>query len=66
MRMAQSVAGLRGERFVTPEHVQRLAEPVLAHRIVVKARSRVQGIDGPRIVAESVARVDVPIDYGPA
>jgi MoxR-like ATPase len=66
MRMAQSVAGLRGERFVTPEHVQRLAEPVLAHRIVIKARSRVQGIDGPRIVAESVARVDVPIDYGPA
>ena len=66
MRMAQSVAALRNERFVTPDHVKRLAEAVLAHRIVVKPRSRVQGIDGLRIVAESVERVEVPIDYGPA
>jgi MoxR-like ATPase len=65
MRMAQSAAALRGERFVTPDQVKRLAEPVLAHRIVVKPRSRVQGIDGVRIVAESVERVEVPIDYGP-
>jgi MoxR-like ATPase len=66
MRMAQSAAALRGERFVTPDHVKRLAEAVLAHRIVVKPRSRVQGVDGARIVAESVERVEVPIDYGPA
>jgi MoxR-like ATPase len=66
MRMAQSAAALRGERFVTPDQVKRLAEAVLAHRVVVKPRSRVQGIDGARIVAESIERVEVPIDYGPA
>jgi len=66
MRMAQSVVALRGERFVTPDDVKRLAESVLAHRIVVKPRSRVQGIDGARVVAESVERVEVPIDYAPA
>jgi MoxR-like ATPase len=66
MRMAQSVAALHGERFVTPDHVKRLAASVLAHRVVVKPRSRVQGIDGARIVAESVERVEVPIDYAPA
>jgi len=66
MRMAQSAAALHGERFVTPDQVKRLAEAVLAHRVVVKPRSRVQGIDGARIVAESVERVEVPIDYGPA
>jgi MoxR-like ATPase len=66
MRMAQSTAALRGERFVTPDHVKRLAESVLAHRIVVKPRSRVQGVDGSRIVAESVEHVEVPIDYAPA
>jgi MoxR-like ATPase len=65
MRMAQSAAALRGERFVTPDHVKKLAESVLAHRIVVKPRSRVQGIDGARVVAESVERVEVPIDYAP-
>jgi MoxR-like ATPase len=66
MRMAQSVAALRGERFVTPDHVKRLAEAVLAHRIVVKPRSRVQGVDGLRVVAETIDRVEVPIDYAPA
>jgi MoxR-like ATPase len=66
MRLAQSTAALRGERFVTPDHVKRLAESVLAHRIVVKPRSRVQGVDGARIVAESVEHVEVPIDYAPA
>jgi MoxR-like ATPase len=66
MKLAQSVAALRGERFVTPDHVKRLAEPVLAHRVVVKPRSRVQGVDGARVVAESVERVEVPIDYAPA
>jgi MoxR-like ATPase len=65
MRMAQSVAALRDERFVIPDHVKRLAEPVLAHRIVVKPRSRVQGVDGARVVAESVERVEVPIDFAP-
>ena len=66
MRLAQSVAALHGERFVTPDHVKPLAEAVLAHRVVVKPRSRVKGIDGARVVAESVERVEVPIDYGPA
>jgi len=66
MRMAQSAAALHGERFVSPDQVKRLADAVLAHRIVVKPRSRVQGVDGARIVAESVERVEVPIDYGPA
>ena len=66
MRMAQSTAALRGERFVTPDHVKRLAEAVLAHRIVVKPRSRVQGIDGARVVQDVVQRVEVPIDYKPS
>jgi MoxR-like ATPase len=66
MRMAQSAAALHGERFVSPDQVKRLADAVLAHRIVVKPRSRVQGVDGARVVAESIERVEVPIDYGPA
>jgi MoxR-like ATPase len=51
---------------VTPEHVQRLAESVLAHRVVVKPRSRVQGVDGRMVVADVVQRVEVPIDLEPA
>ncbi len=65
MRGAQALALVRGERFVTPDHVKLLAPRVLAHRIVIKPRSRVQGIDGLTVVGDVVARVEVPIAYAP-
>jgi MoxR-like ATPase len=64
MHAAQALAAIQGAAFVLPDHVKRLAGPVLAHRIVVKPRSRVQGIDGARVVADVVQKVEVPIDYG--
>jgi len=64
MHAAQALAAIQGSEFVLPDHVKRLAVPVLAHRIVVKPRSRVQGGDGSRVVADVVQRVEVPIDYG--
>jgi len=66
MRAAQALAAIRGERFVAPDHVKRLASRVLAHRIVVKPRSRVQGIEGSRIVDEVVQRTPVPVTFEPA
>ena len=62
MRASQALALVRGERYVTPDHVKHLAPSVLAHRIVLKPRSRVQGIDGLRIVDEVLRLVPVPID----
>jgi MoxR-like ATPase len=64
-RAAQALALLRGAAYVTPDHVKRLAPGVLGHRIIVKPRSRVQGVDGVRIVQEVVQRVPVPIDLEP-
>jgi MoxR-like ATPase len=62
MRAAQALALVTGARYVTPDLVKRLAPSVLAHRVVVKPRSRVQGIDGVRVVEDALQRVDVPID----
>ena len=42
-----------------------LAGPVLAHRILVKPHSRVQGIDGRRVVEEVLRTVEVPVDFEP-
>ena len=66
MRAAQALAAIRGDGFVLPDHVKQLAGRVLAHRIVLKPRSRVQGVDGQRVVEDVVQRVEVPIDYAPA
>jgi MoxR-like ATPase len=61
-RASQALALVGGERYVSPDHVKRLARSVLAHRIVAKPRSRVQGIDGARIVDDVLRQVPVPID----
>jgi MoxR-like ATPase len=66
MRASQALAAVGGQRYVTPDHVQRLATSVLAHRIVVKPRSRVQGVDEMKLVEDVLARVEVPIDFAPA
>jgi MoxR-like ATPase len=66
MRAAQALATIRGAGYVSPDHVKRLAPAVLAHRIVVKPRSRVQGIEGTAVVAEVLEKVPVPVDYAPA
>ena len=50
MRAAQALATLQGTGFVTPDQVKRLAPRVLSHRVVVKPRSRVQGVTGEQVV----------------
>jgi MoxR-like ATPase len=65
LRAAQGLAFLQGAAFVTPDHVKSLAVPVLAHRIIVRSRSRVQGVDGAKVVDAALNDVDVPVDYEP-
>jgi MoxR-like ATPase len=65
MRAVQALAALQGAPFVAPDHVKQLAAAVLAHRIVVKSRSRVQGVDGAKIVEGALHEVEVPVDFEP-
>jgi len=51
--------------FVSPDHVKALAIPVLAHRVMVKPHSRVQGVDGRRVIEEVLRKVEVPVDFEP-
>jgi MoxR-like ATPase len=62
VRAAQALALVLGERYVTPDLLKRLAPSVLAHRIVVKPRARVQGLSGVQVIEDVLRRVDVPID----
>jgi MoxR-like ATPase len=65
LRAAQALAWLQGAPFVGPDHVKAMAPAVLAHRIVVKSRSRVQGVDGLRVVEAALQETGVPVDYEP-
>lgn len=61
MRAAQALACIRGRDFVTPDDVKALAEPVLAHRIVVRGLYG-QREAAARIVREALKATPVPTE----
>lgn len=50
----------RGRDYVTPEDVQRLAGPVLAHRLVLETRARVNDVSKADVVESVLNTVSVP------
>ena len=60
VKAAQALALLDGGAFVVPEHVQELAVPVLAHRLVIDPQARFSGVTARGIVEEVVKKVPVP------
>ena len=61
-RGAQAWALLAGRRYVIPDDVKDLAGPVLAHRLLVNARSRLQGETAADVVARAVEQAAVPVE----
>ena len=59
-RTGQAMTLLQGRDYVLPDDVKELAEPVMAHRLVLTAAARMQGVDGRRVVQELTDEVVVP------
>ncbi|MGB3327633.1 MAG: MoxR family ATPase, partial [Thermomicrobiales bacterium] len=57
---ARAWAGIRGRNYVTPDDVKVLAEPTLAHRIIVGPSARMRGIESRQIVRELLEAIPVP------
>ena len=57
---AQALALLDGQAFVSPEHVQEIAGPVIAHRLALDPQARFAGLTGSAVVEEIVKTVAVP------
>ena len=57
---ARAHAVLSGREYVTPDDVKRIAEPAMAHRIVLTTDAGVEGVDARAIVRDAMAAVDVP------
>jgi len=57
---AQAVALYDDESYVSPEHVQELAVPVIAHRLALDPQARFSGATATSIVEEIVKTVAVP------
>ena len=59
-RAAQAWATIEGRDFVRPDDVKAVAEPVLAHRLVVDVDRSIRGVTGSDVVASVLAEVPAP------
>jgi MoxR-like ATPase len=60
MKGAQALALFDGLDFVTPEQIQELALPVIAHRVVMEPQARFSGLTARGVVEEIVKKLPVP------
>ena len=60
MKTAQAMALFDGLDFVTPEQIQKLAVPVIAHRLVLEPQARFSGGSARSVVEGIVKKLPVP------
>ena len=60
MKTAQALALFDGREFVTPEHVQEVAVPVIAHRLVIDPQAKFSGVTARAVAQEILRRIPVP------
>jgi MoxR-like ATPase len=60
IRCAKTWAAADGRPFVLPDDIKELAEPVLAHRLLLDAEAQFAGVQVEQVIAEIVADVAAP------
>ncbi len=51
-RASQALAGLLGRDYVIPDDVKALAEPALAHRVIIKTASTIHDVSSAQVIGE--------------
>ncbi|MDA0823933.1 MAG: MoxR family ATPase [Proteobacteria bacterium] len=60
VKCAQALAIFDGKSYVTPDHIQELAVPVIAHRLVVDSNALYSGVTTCSLVSRLLSDVPVP------
>jgi MoxR-like ATPase len=60
LRAGQALAALRGRDYVLPDDLKYLAQPVLAHRVILKDEERLRGGTAENIIEDIIHQVPVP------
>jgi MoxR-like ATPase len=61
LRVAKARALADGRGFVAPDDVKAVAEPVLAHRLILAPEARSAGLTGAALVREALEHTPVPV-----
>jgi MoxR-like ATPase len=60
VRTSKALAAIRGRDFVTPDDIQKVAYPVLNHRIILTPEREIEGIDAHDIINDIIHQIEVP------
>jgi len=60
MKAAQALALFDGLEFVTPDQIQELAIPVIAHRLVMEPQARFSGVTAQGVIEGILKNLRVP------
>ena len=60
MKVSQALALFDGYEFVTPDHVQEIAVPVIAHRLILDSQARFSGVSCRSVVEDIISSVPAP------
>ena len=60
IRLAQALALISGDEFVSPDHIREMAVPVIAHRLVLDPQAKFAGVTTPSVVENILKTVRVP------
>jgi MoxR-like ATPase len=58
-RAGQAMAGLLGRDYVIPDDVKALAEPALAHRLIIKTSSSIHDVQAGQVVRELLESIAI-------
>jgi MoxR-like ATPase len=59
-RASQAVAAMRGQDFVTPDEIKRMAPDVLGHRIILRPESRLRKATSRSVLEDVLDATVVP------
>ena len=62
IRTAKTLAAASGRHYVVPDDVKALAEPVLAHRLVLDPEAEFDGVTAPSIIGQILIETPPPSD----
>ena len=59
-KAARALAAIEDRDFVVPDDVKAVAEPALAHRLIISPAARIKDVDPRKVIEETLASVPVP------
>ena len=59
-KTSQALAALQGRDYVIPDDIKTLAEPTLAHRLIISPAARMKNVEADDVIAEILNSVPVP------